>query len=206
MSDRTVFQSARHSIMETTLFELKERLESRVAKLEKLGNGEESKRQKKREYAAIGKLRKRISEAANLAESSKQEIPAQNSKRKRHSKAQEEAIQTEVQDEGPSKSSKSDMTFSSKATKNYVKNINHKLAGMSTRKQLKKAQKLFRALEKRGLSGDVHTFTILINCCVRCGDLDQAKDYLCSMKTQGLRPNIVTVTTLMKGLCEAGTK
>jgi len=63
---------------------------------------------------------------------------------------------------------------------------------------------VFLGLTKRSISGDVHTYTNVINCAVRCGKLPEALDFFEEMKAKELEPNVVTLTVLMKGFCEAG--
>merc|ERR1711965_372170 len=92
-----------------------------------------------------------------------------------------------------------------KEVKQLVKSVNHKLAMMSARKELKRSLKCLAGLRKRGIAGDVHTFTNVVNCAVRCGNLAVARRVFGDLKrSPGLSPNIVTITTLLKGLCEAG--
>ncbi len=40
----------------------------------------------------------------------------------------------------------------------------------------------------------VYTFTNLINACVRCGEIEQAKQFLVQMKEEGITPNEVSIT------------
>jgi pentatricopeptide repeat protein len=92
-----------------------------------------------------------------------------------------------------------------KEVKRLVKSVNRKLAAMSTRKELRRSLICLAGLRRRGIEGDVHTYTNIINCAVRCRSLAVAQSVFAELKNSPyLSPNIVTVTALLKGLCEAG--
>lgn len=40
--------------------------------------------------------------------------------------------------------------------------------------------------------------------CIRCGQLSEAENFFAQMKQLGMRPGVVTYTTLLKGLCSEG--
>jgi len=177
----------------------------RIAKLEALKDSDEAKRQRKREFAAIGKLKRHLAEATTASSST----TAAPSKRPRP-----DADLTARAPEGPPLAADDSLEYAEdrapqkgsgkKATKQLVKGVNHKLALMATRKQLSQALKCFRGLTKRGVPGDVHTYTNIINCAVRCGELSLASKYYAELGARGLAPNVVTVTAMLKGHCEAG--
>jgi pentatricopeptide repeat protein len=50
----------------------------------------------------------------------------------------------------------------------------------------------------------IYTYTNLINACVRCFETAKAQEYLDEMKKQGIDPNEVTYTALIKGYCQDG--
>jgi pentatricopeptide repeat protein len=79
------------------------------------------------------------------------------------------------------------------------------------------ALKVFDNIKSDGLFPTVYSFTSIINACVRCGELVQAKRYFEDMIVQGIKPNevrnipnyflifsLVTYTALMKGFCQEG--
>eukprot|EP00605_Chrysophyceae_sp_TOSAG23-4_P002530 GSChrysophyteH1.ASY1.ANO1.2795.1 assembled CDS len=87
-----------------------------------------------------------------------------------------------------------------------LKLLNKELAGYSSRKQLTEARKRFNGGLRRGLQPDVHTFSNLINCYVRCGDTLGAMQVLQNeMPQHGVRANAVVYTAVLKGLCEAAS-
>lgn len=181
-------------------------LDRRIAKLATLGDGPESKRQRKREFVAIGKLKKQLAEAAANCDpaSSLQQPPLKKQRNTKPETGSSALVGGGAADAGDGDDEVLPEKASRKQMKGIVKTVNHKLSLMSTRKQLSKALKVFNSLEKRGIQGDVHTFTNVINACVRCGDLPRARAVYDSMRQAGITPNIITVTTLLKGLCEAG--
>ena len=81
--------------------------------------------------------------------------------------------------------------------------LNRQLADLAQRKQLKEASKAFRRGVRQGVA-DVHSYTNLLNAHVRCGDVEGARAVFVGMPAAGIVPNVVTYTTLMKGLCDAG--
>lgn len=64
------------------------------------------------------------------------------------------------------------------------------------------------ALAEFGKLGDlapsIHTFTNMINACVRCGEVGMALKYFKQLRANGLTPNEVTYTVLLKGLVNDG--
>jgi pentatricopeptide repeat protein len=204
--------------------ELQANIDRRVAKLALLGDSEDSKRTRKREFAAIGKIRKQLAalpkEASSTAakrprleaDFAASDGPSSTNKKsmgstktkgsQRSSSSAEDNDDSEVED---SNKGGGGGALSRKQEKQLVKTVNQKLAVAATRKQLKAALKVFASLAKRGLQGDVHTYTNVINCAVRCGHLAQAQQLYAHLRgVRGLAPNVVTLTALLKGYCEAG--
>jgi len=95
--------------------------------------------------------------------------------------------------------------FTPKQLKMKLKLLNKELATFALKKQLVEAKKRLQAGIRKGMKPDVHTFSNLINCYVRCGDVAGARRVLShDMPGAGVAPNAVTLTTLLKGCCEAG--
>lgn len=210
--------------------ELQANIDRRVAKLASLGDGEDSKRARKREFAAIGKLRKQLAalqEQSSVSSTGKRStLDADASAngdgpsiKKQKNNNKKKSAQGPISSEGARSGAKNGVedddldqdvdtsggVLSRKQEKQLVKSVNQKLALAATRKQLKAALKVFASLAKRGLQGDVHTYTNVINCAVRCGQLAKARELYDHMRSvRGMPPNIVTLTVLLKGYCEAG--
>jgi len=93
-----------------------------------------------------------------------------------------------------------------KKWKAKIKLLNMELANLAQKKQLKLARKRFNWGINKGIHEfyDVHTYTNLLNCYVRCKDLVGATHLLSRMIEVGVTPNVVTYTALLKGYCEAG--
>lgn len=54
------------------------------------------------------------------------------------------------------------------------------------------------------LKPSIHTFSTMINACVRCGEIESAMKYFRLMQDSGVQPNVVIHTTLIKGLVKEG--
>lgn len=78
--------------------------------------------------------------------------------------------------------------------------VNKKIKEAAQNKQLGVALDEFARLDKLGLAPTVHTYTNMINACVRAGETERAIAYLKEMEEAGVAPNEVTYTALIKGL------
>jgi pentatricopeptide repeat protein len=77
------------------------------------------------------------------------------------------------------------------------------IAQYANRKMLKEAQQCFETAIAKNLANS-HTYTIMINAHVRCGDADGAAKVLKRMSKASLQPCVVAYTTLINGKCRAG--
>jgi pentatricopeptide repeat protein len=159
-----------------------------VAKLETL-NGPEDKRVKKRVLAALGKLKKELLGLDSLPSNSTSDGERGNSS---------------VENENVAAGKADDVVLSRKQLKVKLKFLNKELADFAQKKQLKLAVKRFSWGVRKGMEPDKHTYANLINCYVRCGDLDGALKQFVEMKAAKLAPNIVVYTILLKGYCDKG--
>lgn len=159
-----------------------------VAKLETL-NGPEDKRVKKRVLAALGKLKKELLSLDSLSSNATSDGEKGNSS---------------VENENVAKGKTDDVVLSRKQLKVKLKFLNKELADFAQKKQLKLATKRFSWGVRKGMEPDKHTYANLINCYVRCGDLDGALKQFIDMKAAKLAPNIVVYTILLKGYCDKG--
>lgn len=80
---------------------------------------------------------------------------------------------------------------------------NNEIAQYGNRKMLREAQDCFETAIKKNLANS-HTYTIMINAHVRCGDADGASRVLKRMCKASLQPCVVAYTTLINGKCRAG--
>ena len=166
------------SAMETTV----QKIERQVLRLSEL-TGPQDKRIKKRILQSIGKLKRKL-EVEGSAESKVEILPEESGGVKR--------LRVE-QDGGLSKKHK----------KAKLKLLNDEIATLARKKMPAVAQKRISAAIRKGIPADIHTYTNLMNAYVRCDDIDKALQVFHDMKEAGLTPNIVTYTTLAKGLCES---
>lgn len=81
--------------------------------------------------------------------------------------------------------------------------VNNKLKELAQGKQLGQALQEFKRLHKGEADATVHTYTNMINACVRCSEIELALGYLKEMRSAKIMPNTVTYTVLIKGLAQA---
>jgi len=87
---------------------------------------------------------------------------------------------------------------------NNIISLNRLISEFGKKKKLGCALETFFQMNSIGLKGTAYTFTNLINACVRCGEIEIAKEFLKRMVTLKVAPNAVTYTALLKGLCQEG--
>ena len=64
--------------------------------------------------------------------------------------------------------------------------------------ELQKALDLNQEMVERGITRNVHTFSALMNVCIKAGQYQTALDvYLNGMQASGCQPNVVTYNTLI---------
>lgn len=167
--------------------EIDRKIADYAAKLETL-EGPENKRVKKRVLAALGRLKKELSLtlSSNTTENS-------------HGGGENlDAKSSELEERN------TEGTLSRKHLKGKLKLLNKELADYAQKKQLKTAIKRFTWGVRKGMEPDKHTYANLLNCYIRCGDLDGALRRFADMRETNLIPNIVHYTTLLKGYCDNG--
>ena len=85
-----------------------------------------------------------------------------------------------------------------------IVNINNEISKHARRKELYQAMKLYDSVYAQGLANS-HTFSSAINANVRCGNLEGAEKVFQQMKTtKGIKLDVISCTTLMKGYCSEG--
>ena len=88
-----------------------------------------------------------------------------------------------------------------------VKFFNRLIRDFGNEKQLGFAEEAFRILEKEsdGIEPNAYSYTNLLNACVRVGELTRAREVFDKMERRCEdKPNEVTCTVFVKGLCEEG--
>ena len=78
---------------------------------------------------------------------------------------------------------------------------NNEISQHAQRKQLAEASARFEAL---GEFKNSHSYAAIVNAHVRCGDVAGAAERVLAMKSGGLKPCVVTYTSLIKGYCAEG--
>ena len=100
---------------------------------------------------------------------------------------------------GPTRSGKSS------AVDGRVIQVNKRIAILGKERKLNEALEAFESLGHKGMVATDVTFNVILYACVRCGEVDKAKklfQQLC--EETSIKPNVVTFTTLLKGLCVVG--
>lgn len=71
-------------------------------------------------------------------------------------------------------------------------------------KKLSHSLVIFKRLIDANIYPSVYTLTSLVNSCVRCGEIERAKNFIVIFEKLLIPPNEVTFTALIKGLCSEG--
>eukprot|EP00941_MAST-03F_sp_MAST-3F-sp1_P003533 g3533.t1 len=139
-------------------------------------------------------IREKLSNAIGEINALLSTTPVSTSSKKKRKKSENETMKT------PTKKQK---ISNKKAIKKQIRFANMSIAQHAQRKQLTKALEVFEKAKQRGAT-DVHTYTSIINACVRCGQLSEAQRFFEEMKLVRLVPNVVTYTAIIKGYSNAG--
>ena len=171
--------------------EIEKRISEYAAKLNDL-NGPDDKRVKKRVLQALGKLKKQLASLDSSTNCCLIEEADVNTSTAIEASDQKVELKS------------TDAILSRKHLKAKLKLLNKELADYAQKKQLKLAVKRFSWGVRKGMEPDKHTYANLLNCYVRCGDLDGALQQFRLMSDAKITPNIVIYTTLLKGFCDRG--
>lgn len=170
--------------------EVERKIAEYAAKLENL-NGPDDKRIKKRVLQALGKLKKELAS-----------LDLDNANTDTGETGEGEGDDNETA--GTAEPTEGKNLLSRKHLKAKLKMLNKELADYAQKKQLKTAIKRFSWGVRKGMEPDKHTYANLLNCYVRCGDLEGALQQFKLMNEAKILPNIVIYTTLLKGFCDKG--
>jgi len=67
-----------------------------------------------------------------------------------------------------------------------------------------RAMEVYKEMRNEKVELSVIMFNTLIDACARCGRMDYLPNLLADMKTQRVKPNVVTYSTMLKGHCQNG--
>lgn len=85
-----------------------------------------------------------------------------------------------------------------------IVSVNNEITKHARRKELYQAMKLYDNAYSQGYANS-HTFSSAINANVRCGNIEGAEKVFEQMKsTKGIKLDVISCTTLMKGYCSEG--
>lgn len=175
--------------------ELQFKLNHNSARLLTIPNDTQNQRIRKRIFQAIGKLKKEILAHPNNKSSSESSLCHNDNSS--NDRVQLELLPPRLKLDKSGKSGR-------KKAKAKLRIINTELKELAQTKQLVLARKKFRSLLKLGLTPDVYSFTNMINAYIRCEDIENAKTSFNTMIINKIIPNVITLTTLLKGYCEFG--
>merc|ERR1740115_532415 len=78
------------------------------------------------------------------------------------------------------------------------------LKGFTREKKMDRAMEVYKEMRNGNFELSVIMFNTLVDACARCGRMDYLPNLVADMKTQGLQPNVVTYSTMLKGYCQNG--
>jgi len=96
--------------------------------------------------------------------------------------------------------------YASEDTRDLVNTIIYStiLKGFAKEQDIKSVFLVFAEMTERTISCNVITFNTMIDACARCGCMDRAPQLLESMRKEGVEPDLVTYSSLVKGYSLAG--
>eukprot|EP01080_Neovahlkampfia_damariscottae_P002406 gene2406-2870_t len=83
-----------------------------------------------------------------------------------------------------------------------VVDFNSLISEFASHKHFDMALLTFETILKKKLRPTIVTYSSLMNACVRCGENEKAQQYHDDMISEGIQPNEITYTTLIKGIAE----
>lgn len=169
-------------------------------------HGTVSKKKKKNKQDSKSKSKRQLEigtkEGAVTAETKKQKISEEATVP--YNKGLQSKENQEIE-ETKKKPRASGAPLSKKDSKRKLMIINKKIKEYAQGKQLGMALKEYRHLQNLGLKPTIHTYTNMINACVRCGEVVRAMNLLKAAEAdETTEPNEVTYTALVKGLVQDG--
>jgi pentatricopeptide repeat protein len=94
---------------------------------------------------------------------------------------------------------------SSSLTSSRVIEVNKRIKAHGDARQIDQALAAFASLDEQGLQPTAVSFNVILFALVKCGELQQATMIYQRMLTRtDVKPNVVTLTSLLKGHCGAG--
>ncbi len=77
------------------------------------------------------------------------------------------------------------------------------IKGFSKSFKLDKALEIYTTMRKDDkIKPNNVTFNSLLDCCVRCNDINRATQIFYEMQVSGVRPDLITFSTMIKGFCK----
>jgi len=76
------------------------------------------------------------------------------------------------------------------------------LKGFSHQKRFDRVWAIYQELINAGLQLSIVTFNTLVDACARCGEMGYVQGLLEEMDTQGIPPNVITYSAIIKGYCQ----
>jgi len=76
------------------------------------------------------------------------------------------------------------------------------LKGFSHEKNFARFWQVYEEMVAQKLQFSIVTFNTMIDACSRCGEMKRTPDLLKSMVAQGIEPNLITYSAILKGYCQ----
>jgi len=78
------------------------------------------------------------------------------------------------------------------------------LKGFAHQKRMEVVWSVYQEMLEKRLDFSIVTFNALVDACARCGHMHRVPTLLHDMQQQGIEPNVITYSTILKGHCQAG--
>ncbi|CAE8704838.1 unnamed protein product [Polarella glacialis] len=78
------------------------------------------------------------------------------------------------------------------------------LKGFTREKNLDRVKLVYEEMQKRKIDPSIVTFNTILDCYARCCRMEDVAEILLAMKQAGIKANLVTYSTMLKGHCQSG--
>lgn len=173
---------------------------------EKLKSPEITPRIKKRILQKLGKLKKQLADGpdAGSVEQGAEESDDDKQLPKKMKVDPSSLLKEKTNTNSSKAASTNDHQVTKKERKTLLHLLNKDLASFAVKKQADKAKLAVKQFQKKGQQLDTLAYSNLINVFVRCNEINRVTGLMQEMKQLGVKPNIITYTTVLKGYAENG--
>lgn len=76
------------------------------------------------------------------------------------------------------------------------------LKGFSHQKRFDRVWHVYKEMQAHKVTFSIVTFNCMVDACSRCGEMSRISDLLKGMVAQGIQPNLITYSSIIKGYCQ----